>query len=364
MLIFKYRKVNISMNQLKYLLLVISLTFFSLLTVGCGSSTSTTKTDTPVEKTEQLLGTVITLKAYGDNATVAIDEAFERVKEIEDRMSSRITTSDVSKVNEMAGKEPVKVNPDTFFVIQKALDYAKLSEGAFDPAIGHIINLWGIGTDHAKVPSMDELNPYIKQALYNHIVLDKENSTIYLDDSKAQIDLGAIAKGYAGDEMKRILTEHGITSALFNLGGNVLSIGTKPNGSNWVIGLQDPLNPERGTYIGKMVAPNKTIVTSGNYERYFIQDGIRYHHILDANTGFPSDNGVISATIITDASVDADALSTSVYILGLDKGMKLVESLDNVEAIFVTKDKEIFASSGVTDEIFTLTNEEYTYEKR
>ncbi|MHC1748375.1 MAG: FAD:protein FMN transferase [Cellulosilyticaceae bacterium] len=353
------------MSQFNRILLVISLAFFSCLTVGCQSSTpKTAVSDVPVEKTEQLLGTVITVKAYGDNATAAVEEAFNRVTEIENHMSPSIVESDVSKINQMAGVKPVKVNADTFFVIEKALAYAKLSNGAFDPAIGNIIKLWGIGTDHAKIPTDAELAPYIKQSLYHHIVLNKDTSEIYLDDAKAQIDLGAIAKGYSGDEMKRILTEHGITSALLNLGGNVLSMGTKPNDKDWVVGLQDPLASDRGTYIGKMVAPNKTIVTSGNYERYFVKDNVRYHHIIDANTGFPSNNGVISATIITDTSIDADALSTSVYILGKDKGLALVESLDNVEAIFITQDKQIFASSGITDELFTLTSKEYTYEKR
>ncbi len=138
-------------------------------------------------------------------------------------------------------------------------------------------------------------------------------------------------------------------------------MGTKPDGTPWNVGIQDP-SGQKGQYVGVISVSNKSVVTSGNYERYFIQDGKRYHHIMDPKTGYPADNGVISTTIISDHSIDGDALSTSTYVLGLEKGMKLIESLDGVDAIFITQDKKVYATSGIKNN-FKLTNEEFTYEK-
>jgi thiamine biosynthesis lipoprotein len=169
-----------------------------------------------------------------------------------------------------------------------------------------------------------------------------------------KVDLGAIAKGYAADEVARILKENGVKHAIINLGGNVMTIGGNPNGKPWRIGIQDPYNP-RGEYLGILPIKDKTVVTSGTYERYFIENGKRYHHILDPDTGYPTDNKLDSVSIITDKSIDGDGLSTSTLLLGLDEGMKLIEKLENVEAIFVTSDKQVYVSSGLKKD-FTLTN--------
>ena len=175
------------------------------------------------------------------------------------------------------------------------------------------------------------------------------------------MDLGAIAKGYTADEVKKVLLNNKINSALINLGGNVYAIGTNPDGDDWNIGIQNPLST-RGEYLGTISVTDKSIVTSGNYERFFIKDGIRYHHIFDPKTGYPAEEGLISTTIVSDKSIDGDALSTSTYILGLDKGIKLVESIKGVEAIFVTKDKKVYVTPGLKNN-FKLTSKEFTYEK-
>lgn len=172
------------------------------------------------------------------------------------------------------------------------------------------------------------------------------------------MDLGAIAKGYAADEVAAILKKHGVKHAIINLGGNVLAIGGNVNGEPFKIGVQNPLNP-RGDYMGILNIEDKTVVTSGIYEKYLEKDGKRYHHILEPKTGYPADNSIVGISIITDKSIDGDGLSTSVFLLGLDKGMELIESLDNVEAIFITTDKKVYISKGLKDN-FILTNMEYT----
>ncbi len=319
---------------------------------------------TPVSRETFALGTIIDFKVYDkdqDKANKIIDECIERIKDIEQKMSANIEDSDVSIVNKNAGKQSVKVSNETMYVAKKSLEYSYITNGKFNITVYPLVNLWGIGTENARVPSGSEINEAISNIDYNDVVFDETQNTIYLKRENQGIDLGAIAKGYVGDEIKKIFMENNIKSAFVNLGGNVMAYETKVDGSKWRIGIQNPLET-RGEYLGIVSVENKSIVTSGNYERYFEQDGKRYHHILDATTGYPADAGVISTTIITESGIDADALSTSLYLIGLGEGMKLIESIDGVEAIFVTKDKEIYTTSGLKDN-FEFTNEEFIYKK-
>ncbi|HHX60871.1 MAG TPA: FAD:protein FMN transferase [Epulopiscium sp.] len=315
------------------------------------------------DKTAQLLGTVITAKAYGDNAKVALDIAFDRVQAIENRMSRYKDGSEIDLINQNAGGEAVSISPDTYFVIKTALDYAEKTNGAFNPLIGDIVDLWGIGTENASVPSADELNNFLPYIAYTQLELTENPYTAKLTSNKAKLDLGAIAKGYAADEMRDVLLEQGITSALLNLGGNVIVLGSKPGADLWSIGVQDPLAADRGDIAAVLKAKNTSVVTSGSYERFFELEGVRYHHIMDPFTGSPAQNGVISSTIITPNSTDADALSTSVYVLGKDKGLALLESLPNVEGVIITEDLHVYTTSGITDDFFTIRNEDFVYEK-
>lgn len=314
-------------------------------------------------KTKPLLGTIITAEAYGPDADKALDLAFKRVGEIEDKMSQYLETSEVSLINQMAGQEAVPISEDTYFVIKSALDYARKTDGTFNPVIGNIVGLWGIGTDNARVPSQGEIDKFLPYLDYDQLVLTKKPYTAKLKSDKMKLDLGAIAKGYAGDEMARVLSENGITSAILNLGGNVVMLGKKPDNSLWTIGIQNPNEPERGEIAGILKGKNTSVVTSGSYERFFEQDNVRYHHIIDPYTGYPSENGIISSTIIAESSTKADALSTAVYVLGLKKGLDLIESLANIEAIIITDDHNVHISSGIDDDLFTLKSEDFSYEK-
>lgn len=323
-------------------------------TIGCSNKE-------PITRDTYMMGTIIQLKVYGKNAKKAIDEAIVKINEIENKMSVNIAASDINKINENAGIKETKVSEETFSVVKKAVEYSELTEGAFDPTIEPIVKLWGIGTERARVPANQEISKAVGLINYKDINLDNENLSIKINKKNQAIDLGGIAKGYAADEINKIFTQNNIKHAFVSLGGNVFVKGNKTDGQKWNVGIQDPFK-ERNEYIGIVSVANKSIVTSGNYERYFIKDGIRYHHIFDPSTGYPSENGVVSVTIISDKSIDGDALSTSMYILGVEKGKKIIEKLDGIDAIFVTEDKNIYVTSGILED-FKLTSKEYVYEE-
>lgn len=311
-----------------------------------------------IARTDFVLGTVCSIRLIEGGSTKATDEIFQRLKQIEDRMSANKDGTEIAAINAAAGRTAVRVSEDTFYVITKADEYAKLTGGAFDPTVGPLVKLWNIGTDYARVPQKSEIAAALKLIDYQKLELNPKNLTVKLPIQGMKLDLGAIAKGYSADEVAKILEKHKVKAAVVDLGGNVLVYGKKKDGSQWRVGVQDPKS-ERGEYIGLVTGGAMTVVTSGVYERFFIQDGKRYHHILDTKTGYPVDNGLISVSIITESSIDADGLSTSVFALGLEKGMALVKSLPKVHAIFIDDKNKVYLSPG-TNKIFTLTNSAYT----
>ncbi|MBO7093867.1 MAG: FAD:protein FMN transferase, partial [Spirochaetia bacterium] len=212
--------------------------------------------------------------------------------------------------------------------------------------------------DHAAVPSMDKLERAVGLVDYRKVVLDSDKSSVFLPEKELAVDLGGIAKGYIADRVKDFLVSSGAGAGIIDLGGNILVFGKKPDGSDFRIGIQDPFGG-RGSAIGVVTMAEGSVVTSGIYERFFEQDGKRYHHIFDVRTGFPVENNLSGVTIVTMESAAGDALSTAVFALGLEKGMALVEKTDGAEAICITKDKEVYISSGLKDS-FTLTDRNFT----
>jgi len=306
-----------------------------------------------------MLDTLISIQAYGTNASEAIDKVFQRIDEIEKKMSAKADYSEVIGINQMAGQGFSKVSPDTFFVIEKGLYYAKLSEGKFDITVGPLVELWGIGTDHARLPGSEEIREVLPLVDFTKVEINEEERSVFLKQPGMAIDLGGIAKGYAADEAAKVLRQNGITQGTINLGGNILVLGTKPDGSLWRIGIQNPFFKTRGSIMATVEVKDKTLVTSGPYERYFEEDGKIYHHILDTESGYPVDNELMSVTIIADSSIDADALSTAVFAMGLKRGMSFVEKLDNVDAIFITKDYKVYVTSGAKEYNFMITDKEF-----
>lgn len=346
----------------------ISILLFSVVLVigglaGC-SKPSDSKTEEavtaaaePKSETYFIFDTIVTIKVYDPRVTAKnFEELHDMMKDIDHKMSRTLEDSDISKINRAAGQEAVRISDETYYVIKTAMKYAEMSDGRFDPAIGSLVSLWGIGKEGAKVPPKEEIEKYCKTSDYHKVKLHDEDKSVKLEEAGMNLDLGAIAKGYIADRIADYLTAHDFHSAIIDLGGNIFALGKKTENQLWTVGIQDPAET-RGNQIGNIKVDNQTIVTSGIYERYFIEDGKHYHHILDPDTGYPVENNLSSVTILTDKSIDADALSTTTFALGLEKGLDFIEKLNGVEAVFITKDKKVYTTSGMN---LNLTNDQYT----
>jgi thiamine biosynthesis lipoprotein len=306
-------------------------------------------------QSEFVLGTVCTVNLYKGGTRQLYRQIFARLREIEGLMSVTLPDSEIAAVNRHAGNTPVLVGPATLEVIAAARRYASLSGGAFDPTIGPLVSLWGIGSDSGRLPEDREIQEVLPLVNWEDLLIDHEAGTVFLRRPDMRLDLGAIAKGYAADEAVRIIRQdRRVKGAIVDLGGNIFAYGERDGNLPWRIGVQNPLE-ERGAYLGTLEVKNKTVVTSGVYERFLELDGKRYHHILSTRDGYPVSNGILSVTVIADRSIDADALSTTIFTLGWEKGIPLAESLNNVEALCVLEDMTIRGTSGVFG-IFTLSD--------
>lgn len=332
---------------------LLSILLFNL--VGC-----TKKTKKPIERTDFMLGTICSIKIYNKSDESILDKGFDKIKDIENKMSLNIKESDVYKLYELSGKEPLKVSDDTFKVLKMGKEFGDISNGHFDITIGPLSKLWNIGTPEAKVPTEDELKQTLPLIDYSKLTLDEKNKTAKLENDGMMVDLGGIAKGYAADEVAKVLKENGVKNAIINLGGNVFTLGKSTNNTEWNIGIQNPFEG-RGDAVGSVKVENKSIVTSGIYERYVEENGKKYHHILNPKTGYPYDNEIAGVTIITAESILGDALSTTVFSLGLHEGLDFINKRKDAEAIFITKDNKIYLSNGIKEN-FKLLDNSFTIE--
>lgn len=346
------------MQILKKVFWTITLGIMFLLAIFFTRSANTPRS---LEQTSYALGTILHFQIWGKEANQALEKSLSRIHDIEGHMSTHDTNSDIYNVNISSDSPFISVHEDTFYVVEKAIDYAYRSSGTFDPTIGGLVDLWGIGTPEERLPSEEEIAHAVSLINYKEVQLDKKNMSIRLPRSGQHLDLGGIAKGYAADEVVAILKKEGIKSALIDLGGNIFVLGRKSDGSLWNVGVQNPLEP-RGSYLGILHVSDLSVVTSGNYERFFEKDGKRYHHIFDPRKGYPAETDLLSVTVISKKSIDGDALSTALFVLGREKGLKLVQSFEDIEAIMVTKEKKVYGTPGI-EKIFTLTNKDFTYEK-
>lgn len=313
------------------------LTASALLLTGCSGAKSSTQTDRDLTYTDMLFDTVIKIQIL-DPADESILDGLKKLFEKYDTMFSTTNTdSELYKLNHTNG-QPFTVSSETANLIQEGIHYSELSGGAFDLTIEPVSALWDFKADKPTVPSSDAIAQAVSHVDYTKV--DIQDNTVTLEDPEAGIDLGAIAKGYIADQVKTYLKKQGIKHAIINLGGNVDVIGTKPDGSKYNIGIQKPFD-ESGEAITSVQLKDQTVVTSGIYERYFKKNEKLYHHILDPRTGYPCENNLYSVSIITDSSTKADALSTTCFLLGYEKGMELIQSMDGVEAIFITDDEKV-----------------------
>lgn len=345
------QKQNRSKTWIITALTMILVLTFAILT-GCA------KNSEPISRTGFYFDTVIQITLYDTVDETILDGCFALAEKYENLFSATKEGSDVWKINH-AGGETVTVSEETVTLLTTATDYANATEGAIDPTIRPVSELWDFGSDgDPRVPEDAAIKTALSHVSYDHIRFGTAPSdetgepvlrTVTLTDPKAAVDLGFIAKGYIADKMKEYLLSQGVASACISLGGNVLAIGEKPDGAPFRIGIQEPF-AEDGTTIDTVEIRDTSVVTSGIYERCFYEDGVFYHHVLDTSTGYPVDNELASVTIICDSSTRADALSTSCLCLGLDKGRKFLDAEKDVAYLFITKDGTQYASENFLHE--------------
>lgn len=288
--------------------------------------------------------TIITINIYDTKDKAVMEDCLILCDEYEKMLSRTVEGSDVWNINHAEGKW-VEVSKDTTELLKQSVRYSEATEGMFDITIAPLTQVWHINDNDGDVPSNEEIEEAKSHVDYR--LIEIEENKVRLKDDKAQIDLGGIAKGFIADKLEELLRARGITCAMIDLGGNIKVVGGKKDGSDWNIGIQKPF-AERNEVIGGVKVKDKTVVSSGIYERYFEYEGEMYHHIIDKTTGKPSESDLEAVTIICDSSTMADALSTSCVLLGSEKGMELIEHMEGVEAVFIKRDGSVKKSSEIT----------------
>lgn len=367
---FFHSKRSRSHSRFFYLILCTVLVCPMLLFTGCGNitdaDTSTTGNE-PISISSIKLNTAVQITIYDSQDKALLDDClalcdkyelvFSRTNEKSElyKLNHRKDTSDKDpNTDRQTTPYPVSGTADTWHIsedlaalLSEGLDITRESDGAFDIAIAPLTSLWDFTAKDPKVPDDAAIQKALPLCSSDGVTIDGQDITLPSDD--IQFDVGAIAKGYIADRLKDFLVKKGVKSAIINLGGNVLCIGSKPDGTPFKVGIQKPF-ADRNETEAVMDITGKSVVSSGIYERCFKQDGKLYHHILNPQTGYPYDNGLISVTIISDQSVDGDALSTTCFALGLEDGLKFAEK-KGVQAVFITEDYELHYTDGFQDEI-------------
>ena len=308
-----------------------------LLLAGCGGAA-----EESASRSVFAMDTVMDLTAYGKDAEAAVVAGVARITALEQAFSVTIDESDISRINHAYGK-PVDVSDDTAALLTDALRYCMLTHGALDVSVYPVLKAWGFTTQDYRVPQADELQDLLARVDYSRVHVDGSAVTV---PAGMEIDLGSVAKGYTGDQIMQIYRDHGITSGMISLGGNVQTLGSKPDGSAWRIAVQNPLGEG---YVGVIEARGEAVVTSGGYERYFERNGETYWHIIDPATGAPAKNGVISATIVSESGTRCDALSTALFILGQDGAETYWRTHGDFEYLLVLDNGDLVVSQGLAD---------------
>ena len=301
----------------------------------------------PISKSGFLLNTYVTVTIYDKDDPKILEGCLELCRSYENMLSKTLEGSEVYKLNHRpSNQKTVTVSDDLKNPINRAEYLSKLSDGGFDITIEPLSSLWNFTSQNPVIPSEEEIKKDVKKVDYRNLKLE-ENSLTFLSPDTT-LDFGAVAKGYIADRLKDYLLEQGVKSAIINLGGNVLCVGEKPDGTPFKVGLQKPF-ADRNETIETLNIKDMSVVSSGVYERHFIKDGVNYHHLLDPKTGYPYHNGLVSVTVISKISGYADGLTTACFSQGLEGGLKLINSLDGIYGIFITDGYEVYYSNGAKD---------------
>ncbi|MCQ2519609.1 MAG: FAD:protein FMN transferase [Lachnospiraceae bacterium] len=305
----------------------------SIATIVCGCGRQTL----PVTKTGFAFDTIISVSLYGENAENVANELMIEATRLDNLWNKNKSTSDIYKINNSSGN-PVEVSPETFFLINEAVRFAKESNGAFDPTIGSVTSLWDFKSEEPFIPDEKDIEDALSSVNYKYILFSENgDNAITITNPKSKIDVGAIAKGYAGDILAKYCYDSGIESGFINLGGNVIVLGPKPGSNEPInVGIKNPV-PESNDISPYTSIPmyKGCVVTSGLYERGFKYDGKYYHHILNTKTGYPVKNNLLSVSVIGPSSITCDALSTILFINGIDDGLEFIKNYPEYKIIFI-----------------------------
>ena len=321
-----------------------------LLLSGCSSK--------PVGQQFFAMDTVMSITAYGKGAEDAVTAAVAKVNELENLLSRTRTNSEVTALY-LAAPESVPISSDTHRVLALAREWLAKTNGAFDVTIAPVTAAWGFGgSGNYQVPAPEKLGELLDLVDGSSLILTE--TTAALPVKGMEVDLGGITKGYAASQAEQVLRASGVEHALLDLGRNITVIGTKPDGNPWRVAVQNPSDSSGA--VGVLSLQDCSAVTSGGYQRYFEQDGVTYHHIIDPRTGYPADSGLISATVVCADSALADLLSTAVFVLGEEDALNLWRAEGGFELILVTQDDRVVITQGLTDLFAPDKTTNYTFE--
>ena len=325
---------------------------------GTEASSDDESQDAEVSRDLFAMDTYMTLTADGEHAQEAVDKAAERVEALDALLSTGDENSEIYQLNQ---KGEATLSEDGGYLVERALELYDKTEGAFDIAIYPVMQAWGFTDGEYQVPSGEELQQLIALADSSKISFDEENSAVTFGLEGMEIDLGGIAKGYTSSRIMDIYREHGVSSGLVSLGGNVQVMGSRPDGNPWRVAIQNPSGGD--DYLGVLEAEDCAVITSGGYERYFEEDGIVYHHIIDPGTGYPADSGLTSVTIVSPDGTLADGLSTSLFIMGREEAERYWQQHSGeFDVILLDRDENLYITEGIADQ-FTSEREIQVIEK-
>ncbi len=319
---------------------------------GVEAGTSTTEevspsADSSLSRDLFAMDTYMTITAYGEHATEALEVAEARINELDALLSTGDESSEIYQLNQT---HQAQLSDDSRALMEASLRLNQETDGAFNIAIYPLMSLWGFPTQEYRVPSEAEIQETLPHTDIANVQYDSETGDVSFSDPETAIDFGGIAKGYTSDSLMEIFRNCGVTSGLVNLGGNVQTLGTKPDGSAWNVAVRTP--DDTGNILCVAAVSDEAVITSGGYERYFEEDGVTYHHILDPKTGRPADSGLTSVTIIGKNGTVADGLSTSLFIMGKEKAVEFWRSgAEDFEMILVEEDGTVSATAGLSDRL-------------
>lgn len=304
------------------------------------------------------MGTEITHRACGSHAVEALQDVQRESMRLERLLSSFLPTSDIARLNGSAGTKHEKLSPEAYQVLERSIDFSKLSKGLFDSTIGPLKDLWDY--KHAtEAPSDKCIRQVLPLVGYLDIALNANEKTAKLKKAGQSVDLGGIGKGFASDRFMEKFKEYGVTSAFSNIGGNVSTLGNKPDGSPWRVGIR---HPRKDGLLGAVPVTGKAVVTSGDYERcFFDRKGRRYHHILNPKTGYPAESGLVSVTVVADSAMTADALSTAIFVGGLENGIVYLEEFPEIQAVLVDDKLRVYVTKGLQHNFLTSSEVKVNY---